>query len=268
MADAAVVAALDAQREIVRKLKEEKAPKEQVDAAVAKLKELKLVVDSASGAAPAVAAGGVAKKGASKASEEKAPAADPSDGMTASKDGDFSEWYSQVVTKSELIDYYDISGCYILRPASYFIWDQIKNFFDGAISADGVSNCYFPLFVTKARLEAEKDHIEGFAPEVAWVTKSGDSDLAEPIAIRPTSETIMYSTASHLHTLFVILSSCTLCMQSGFAATGTCPSDSTSGATLCAGSSNTPSLSCARASSFGAKGTALSPANPKPTLKF
>jgi prolyl-tRNA synthetase len=101
--------------------------------------------------------------------------------------------YSQVVTKSELIDYYDISGCYILRPASYFIWDQIKNFFDGAITADGVSNCYFPLFVTKARLEAEKDHIEGFAPEVAWVTKSGQSDLAEPIAIRPTSETIMYA---------------------------------------------------------------------------
>jgi prolyl-tRNA synthetase len=192
MADPAVVAALDAQREVVRKLKEEKAPKDQVDAAVAKLKELKLAVDSASGAPQAAVAGGGAKKGGGKAADDKTPAADPSDGMTVSKDGDFSEWYSQVVTKSELIDYYDISGCYILRPASYFIWDQIKNFFDGAITADGVSNCYFPLFVTKARLEAEKDHIEGFAPEVAWVTKSGNSDLAEPIAIRPTSETIMY----------------------------------------------------------------------------
>ena len=118
--------------------------------------------------------------------------------------------YSQVVTKSELIDYYDISGCYILRPASYFIWDQIKNFFDGAITADGVSNCYFPLFVTKARLEAEKDHIEGFAPEVAWVTKSGNSDLAEPIAIRPTSETIMYAMLFPL-CIFVTLRTFTPC---------------------------------------------------------
>jgi hypothetical protein len=90
MADAAVVAALDAQREIVRKLKEEKAPKAEVDAAVAKLKELKLVVDAASGAPPPAAAGGAAKKGGKV--EDKAPSADPSDGMTVSKEGDFSEW--------------------------------------------------------------------------------------------------------------------------------------------------------------------------------
>jgi hypothetical protein len=92
MADAAVVAALDAQREIVRKLKEDKAPKADVDAAVAKLKELKLVVDAASGVVPPAAAAGGAAKKVGKA-EDKAPAADPSDGMTVSKEGDFSEWY-------------------------------------------------------------------------------------------------------------------------------------------------------------------------------
>jgi prolyl-tRNA synthetase len=115
-------------------------------------------------------------------------------GMTATKDNDFSEWYSQLVTKAELIDYYNVSGCYILRPAAYFIWDQIKDFFDSSIKRLGVRNAYFPLFVSKSVLEAEADHIEGFAPEVAWVTKSGSSDLAEPLAIRPTSETIMYPT--------------------------------------------------------------------------
>jgi prolyl-tRNA synthetase len=67
-----------------------------------------------------------------------------------------------------------------------------QSFFDGHIKALGVQNAYFPVFVSKSALEAEKEHVEGFAPEVAWVTKSGGSDLAEPIAIRPTSETIMY----------------------------------------------------------------------------
>lgn len=91
-----------------------------------------------------------------------------------------------------MIEYYDVSGCYILRPWSYFIWDQIKDFFDKEIKKMGVNNCYFPIFVSKAALEREKDHIADFAPEVAWVTKSGSTDLAEPIAIRPTSETVMY----------------------------------------------------------------------------
>jgi bifunctional glutamyl/prolyl-tRNA synthetase len=100
--------------------------------------------------------------------------------------------YLKIITKGELIEYYDVSGCYILRPWSYFIWEQIQKFFDAEIKKLGVQNCYFPLFVSKAALEREKDHIEDFAPEVAWVTKSGQSDLAEPIAIRPTSETVMY----------------------------------------------------------------------------
>ncbi|KAK4689110.1 prolyl-tRNA synthetase, partial [Tremellales sp. Uapishka_1] len=108
------------------------------------------------------------------------------------KEEDFSGWYSEVCIKAELIDYYDVSGCYILRPGSYTIWQTIQNWFDAEIKKLGVEDCYFPLFVTKARLEKEKDHIEGFAPEVAWVTKAGSSDLEEPIAIRPTSETVMY----------------------------------------------------------------------------
>jgi prolyl-tRNA synthetase len=114
-------------------------------------------------------------------------------GIEASKTKDFSRWYSQVVFRSEMIDYYDVSGCYILRPWSYFIWEQIQNYFDAEIKKLGVKNTYFPLFVSKSALMREKDHIEGFAPEVAWVTKAGSSDLQEHIAIRPTSETIMYS---------------------------------------------------------------------------
>ena len=90
------------------------------------------------------------------------------------------------------MEYYDVSGCYILRPWSFAIWETMKDFFDTEIKKLGVENCYFPCFVSQAALEREKEHIADFAPEVAWVTKSGDTDLAEPIAIRPTSETVMY----------------------------------------------------------------------------
>ncbi|WWD16234.1 proline-tRNA ligase [Kwoniella shandongensis] len=108
------------------------------------------------------------------------------------KEEDFSGWYTDVLLKGQMIDYYDISGCYILRPWSYSIWQTIQNWFDDEIKKLGVNDCYFPMFVSRARLEKEKDHIEGFAPEVAWVTKAGKSDLEEHIAIRPTSETVMY----------------------------------------------------------------------------
>lgn len=113
-------------------------------------------------------------------------------GITVDKAKDFSSWYSQVVTKGEMLDYYDVSGCYILRPNSYSIWETIQTWFDERIKKLGVKNSYFPMFVSSRVLEREKDHIEGFAPEVAWVTKAGSSDLEEPIAIRPTSETVMY----------------------------------------------------------------------------
>ncbi|OWB81039.1 hypothetical protein B5S32_g5383 [[Candida] boidinii] len=113
-------------------------------------------------------------------------------GVTVDKEKDFSNWYQQILTKGEMLDYYDVSGCYIMRPASYAIWEHIQKFFDDKIKAMGVTNAYFPMFVSSRVLEREKDHIEGFAPEVAWVTKAGSSELDEPIAIRPTSETVMY----------------------------------------------------------------------------
>jgi prolyl-tRNA synthetase family I len=93
-----------------------------------------------------------------------------------------------------MIEYYEISGCYILRPWSFSIWERITSFLDPKFKEQDVQNCYFPMFVTEHALSKEASHLEGFAPEVAWVTKSGKTDLQEPIAIRPTSETIMYPT--------------------------------------------------------------------------
>jgi bifunctional glutamyl/prolyl-tRNA synthetase len=113
-------------------------------------------------------------------------------GIQYKKEENFSKWYSEIITKSQMIEYYDISGCYILRPLSFYIWEQIQGFMDSRFKKQGVQNCYFPMFVTEAALNKEASHVEGFSPEVAWVTKSGQSELSEPIAIRPTSETIMY----------------------------------------------------------------------------
>ncbi|CAI9767790.1 unnamed protein product [Fraxinus pennsylvanica] len=113
-------------------------------------------------------------------------------GLSVKKDDNFGEWYSEVVVNGEMIEYYDISGCYILRPWAMSIWEIMQTFFDAEIKKMKIKNCYFPLFVSPGVLQKEKDHIEGFAPEVAWVTKSGESELEVPIAIRPTSETVMY----------------------------------------------------------------------------
>ncbi|RWS15020.1 bifunctional glutamate/proline--tRNA ligase-like protein, partial [Dinothrombium tinctorium] len=113
-------------------------------------------------------------------------------GLEVKKSENLADWYTEVITKAELIEYYDVSGCYILRPWAFSIWESIQNHFDKCIKTLGVKNCYFPMFVSSHALEREKTHIADFAPEVAWVTKSGSSDLAEPIAIRPTSETVMY----------------------------------------------------------------------------
>lgn len=139
-----------------------------------------------------------AEKAKKSASKESTPT--PQDGpkkvtrlgLEAKKEENLPDWYSQVITKAEMIEYYDVSGCYILRPWAYSIWENIKEFLDSRIKVIGVQNCYFPMFVSAQALEREKTHVADFAPEVAWVTKSGNSDLAEPIAIRPTSETVMY----------------------------------------------------------------------------
>lgn len=133
-----------------------------------------------------------AAKLAEKAAKTKPGQKTNRDGMEVTKAEDFGAWYSQVVLKGELIEFYDVSGCYILRPWSYAMWEHIQAFIDKAIKLQGVENASFPLFVTKSRLCKEEAHIEGFAAEVAWVTKSGNSELDEHIAVRPTSETIMY----------------------------------------------------------------------------
>ncbi|KAK5078131.1 hypothetical protein LTR64_003464 [Lithohypha guttulata] len=113
-------------------------------------------------------------------------------GIDVAKEDDFSEWYQQVLTKGDMLDYYDISGCYILKPASQFVWDEVRAWFDAKIKQMGVKNCSFPLFVSEDVLNKEKSHIEGFAAEVAWVTHGGSTKLEKKIAIRPTSETVMY----------------------------------------------------------------------------
>ncbi|KAL5730976.1 proline--tRNA ligase [Ranunculus cassubicifolius] len=116
--------------------------------------------------------------------------------LSVKKDENFGEWYSEVVVSSEMIEYYDISGCYILRPWAMSIWKTMQTFFDAEIQMMEIKDCSFPVFVSQSALEKEKDHIAGFAPEVAWVTKSGKTDLDLPIAIRPTSETVMYPSYS------------------------------------------------------------------------
>uniref|UniRef100_A0A9J7ZFV2 Bifunctional glutamate/proline--tRNA ligase n=1 Tax=Cyprinus carpio carpio TaxID=630221 RepID=A0A9J7ZFV2_CYPCA len=227
----ALFADIAQQGEQVRRLKAEKAPKEQVDKAVKTLLELKGQYKALTGeeykpvTTPGTSGntggedksrkerenksekqGGGGRKqqkggekpqqgqdsGAGGAGDGQGPKKQTRLGLEAKKEENLADWYSQVITKAEMIEYYDVSGCYVLRPWSYAIWDAIKDFFDREIKKLGVENCYFPMFVSQAALEKEKTHIADFAPEVAWVTRSGKTELAEPIAVRPTSETVMY----------------------------------------------------------------------------
>ncbi len=121
---------------------------------------------------------------------------DETAGMTAKKAENFDEWYTQVITHSKIADYTPVSGCLAFRPDSYFAWETIQAATDALFKKEGILNAYFPLLIPKSLLEKEAEHIKGFSPEVAWVTKTGDSDLSEPLAIRPTSETIMYACMS------------------------------------------------------------------------
>uniref|UniRef100_A0A8C2JXC1 Bifunctional glutamate/proline--tRNA ligase n=1 Tax=Cyprinus carpio TaxID=7962 RepID=A0A8C2JXC1_CYPCA len=225
----ALFADIAQQGEQVRRLKAEKALKEQVDKAVKTLLELKGQYKALTGEEykPVTTPGSsgntggedksrkerenksekqggrkqqkggekpqqVQDSGAGGAGDGQGPKKQTRLGLEAKKEENLAEWYSQVITKAEMIEYYDVSGCYVLRPWSYSIWDAIKEFFDREIKKLGVENCYFPMFVSQAALEKEKTHIADFAPEVAWVTRSGKTELAEPIAVRPTSETVMY----------------------------------------------------------------------------
>jgi len=115
-------------------------------------------------------------------------------GITVKKTEDFSEWYTQVVLKSGLADYAPVKGCMIFREHSYAIWEKIQEIFNEKIKATGHRNVYFPMFIPESFLKKEAAHFQGFVPEVAWVTIGGDRPLDEKLAIRPTSETIMYAT--------------------------------------------------------------------------
>ena len=107
-----------------------------------------------------------------------------------SMEEDFAQWYTDVVKKAELIDYSSVKGCMILRPAGYAIWENIQHELDRRFKETGVENVYLPLFIPESLLEKEKDHVEGFAPEVAWVTYGGLNQLPERLCVRPTSETL------------------------------------------------------------------------------
>jgi prolyl-tRNA synthetase len=102
-----------------------------------------------------------------------------------------SQWYTDVIMQAELADYSPVRGCQVYRPYGFAIWEKIKELLNRRIIATGHENTYYPLFIPKHLLDKEADHVEGFAPEVAWVTKGGGKDLEEPLAIRPTSEVII-----------------------------------------------------------------------------
>jgi len=108
-----------------------------------------------------------------------------------SKAHKFSEWYTAVVLKAELADYSPVRGCIVVRPYGYAIWELMQQGLDRRFKATGHTNAYFPLFIPQSFLQREAEHVQGFAPEVAWVTRGGGEELSEPVAVRPTSETII-----------------------------------------------------------------------------
>ena len=107
-----------------------------------------------------------------------------------SMEEDFAQWYTDVVKKAELCDYTSVKGCMVIKPAGYAIWELIQRQLDDRFKAVGVENVYLPMFIPESLLEKEKDHVEGFAPEVAWVTQGGLQPLQERLCVRPTSETL------------------------------------------------------------------------------
>jgi len=107
-----------------------------------------------------------------------------------SMEEDFAQWYTDVVKKAELIDYTSVKGCMVIKPAGYAIWELIQRQLDDRFKATGVENVYLPMFIPESLLQKEKDHVEGFAPEVAWVTHGGLQPLQERMCVRPTSETL------------------------------------------------------------------------------
>jgi len=113
-------------------------------------------------------------------------------------DEDFAKWYTDIVIKAELVDYSSIKGCMIMRPYGYAIWENIMAGLDGRFKALGHENVLMPMFIPESLLNKEKDHVEGFAPEVAWVTHGGSEPLEERLCVRPTSETLFCEHYAHI----------------------------------------------------------------------
>lgn len=113
-------------------------------------------------------------------------------GISANKEKNFSEWYTQTIQKADLADYSSVKGCMIIKPAAYFIWERIQEYFNGRLKKLGVRNAYFPLFIPESFFKKEAEHAEGFKPEVAWLANVD----GERLAIRPTSETVIYDSYS------------------------------------------------------------------------
>ena len=119
-----------------------------------------------------------------------------------SMEEDFAQWYTDVVKKAELTGYTSVKGCMVIKPYGYAIWENIQHELDQRFKATGVENVYLPMFIPESLLQKEKDHVEGFAPEVAWVTHGGLEELQERMCVRPTSETLfcdLYAKDIHSH---------------------------------------------------------------------
>ncbi|HNU96762.1 MAG TPA: proline--tRNA ligase [Candidatus Portnoybacteria bacterium] len=116
--------------------------------------------------------------------------------MLTKQSDDFSKWYNDIILRAELADYAPIKGCMIIRPYGYAIWENIQKVMDVKIKKLGVNNVYFPLFIPEKFFKKEAEHVEGFNPQVAWITHGGGKKLEEKLAIRPTSETVMYDAFS------------------------------------------------------------------------
>src|SRR3990167_6742120 len=114
-----------------------------------------------------------------------------SKGITVEKDN-FSQWFTQIMLKADLADYSKVSGCIVFKPRSYALWEKVMQVVDGEFKKIGIKNAYFPLFIPESLLTKEQAHVEGFTPEVAWVTHAGNTKLDERLAVRPTSEAIVY----------------------------------------------------------------------------
>ena len=118
----------------------------------------------------------------------------------ATRAEDYSQWYLDIIDVAELAENAPVRGCMIIKPYGYAIWENIQRILDARFKETGVKNAYFPLFIPQSFFAREAEHVEGFSPELAIVTHAGGKKLEEPLAIRPTSETIIYDSRVHANT--------------------------------------------------------------------